>query len=174
VQIDTRVRSYEDVPNTQRQLRVQRTRWNRGGTMAYSRFIPIVNGLEGPRFWFFATRQAVRRFLAPLHLTIFMYVLAEAIFQPTSHVNIARVIFILLFRAIPPLVLMLGFTIYYGKTRELVWLPMRYWFVILKHYYALECFLSFNARPVLTARMAEALRPVPKVAPQPVMETVDA
>ena len=34
--IDTRVRSYEDVPNTQRQLRTQRTRWNRGGTMAFS------------------------------------------------------------------------------------------------------------------------------------------
>ena len=34
--IDTRVRSYEDVPNTQRQLRTQRTRWNRGGTMAFA------------------------------------------------------------------------------------------------------------------------------------------
>lgn len=172
VQIDTRVRSYEDVPNTQRQLRTQRTRWNRGGTMAYSRFIPVVTGFAGPRFWFFATRQAARRFLAPLHLTIFLYIIAEATFDPTTHVNLARIMFILLFRAIPPLALMIGWTIYYGKAKELVWLPLRYIFVLLKHYYCLECFLSFNPRPVLTGRMAEALRPLARE--EPALELVDA
>jgi cellulose synthase/poly-beta-1,6-N-acetylglucosamine synthase-like glycosyltransferase len=172
VQIDTRVRSYEDVPNTQRQLRTQRTRWNRGGTMAYSRFIPIVTGFAGPRFWFFATRQAARRFLAPLHLTIFLYIIAEATFDPTTHVNLARVMFILLFRAIPPLALMIGWTLYYGKAKELVWLPLRYVFVLLKHYYCLECFLSFNPRPVLSGRMAEALRPLPRK--EAAVELVDA
>ncbi len=171
VQIDTRVRSYEDVPNTQRQLRSQRTRWNRGGTMAYSRFIPVVTGFAGPRYWFFATRQAARRLLAPLHLTIFTYVIAEAIFHPTGRVNLARVGFILLFRAIPPLALMIAWTVYYGKAKELVWLPFRYAFVMLKHYYALECVLSFNARPVITPRMAEELRPstVPRM-----LESLDA
>jgi cellulose synthase/poly-beta-1,6-N-acetylglucosamine synthase-like glycosyltransferase len=159
VQVDTRVRSYEDVPNTQRQLRYQRTRWNRGGTMAYSRFIPVVTGFSGPRFWFFATRQACRRFLAPLHLTIFMFVIAEAILRPSSHVNLLRVVFILLFRAIPPMALMIGWSVYYGRARELVWLPMRYIFVILKHFYCLECMLSFSPRPVITRKMAEALRP---------------
>ena len=171
VQIDTRVRSYEDVPNTQRQLRTQRTRWNRGGTMAYSRFIPVVTGFAGPRFWFFATRQAARRFLAPLHLTIFVYIIAEALFDPTSHVNLARIVFILLFRAVPPLALMIGWTLYYGKGKELVWLPLRYVFVLLKHYYCLECFLSFNPRPVVTDRMTEAFRPLPRpeeVAVEPV------
>ena len=82
--IDTRVRSYEDVPNTQRQLRTQRTRWNRGGTMAFARFVPVATGLSGPRFWFFGTRQAVRRFLAPLHLTVFTYVLAAAVLSADS------------------------------------------------------------------------------------------
>ena len=82
--IDTRVRSYEDVPNTQRQLRTQRTRWNRGGTMAFARFVPVATGLSGPRFWFFGTRQAIRRFLAPLHLTVFTYVLAAAVLSADS------------------------------------------------------------------------------------------
>jgi cellulose synthase/poly-beta-1,6-N-acetylglucosamine synthase-like glycosyltransferase len=162
VVVDTRIRSYEDVPNTQRQLRVQRTRWNRGGTMSYSRFIPFVTGMAGPRFWFFATRQSVRRLLAPLHLTIFTYVIAESILVPTSHVNLARVGFIMLFRAVPPLLQMVAFTVYYGKAKELIWLPFRYVFVLLKHYYCLECFLSFNPRPVITERMAEALRPAPR------------
>ena len=174
VQVDTRIRSYEDVPNTQRQLRTQRTRWNRGGTMAYSRYLPVVTGLAGPRFWFFATRQAVRRFLAPLHLTIFVYVIAEAIFRPSGHINLARILFILLFRAVPPMAQMIAFTIYYGKARELVWLPLRYAFVMLKHYYCLECFLSFNARPVITPRMLEALRPAPATSSMAGIEAADA
>jgi hypothetical protein len=132
--------------------------------MAYSRFLPVVTGLSGPRFWFFATRQAVRRFLAPLHLTIFMYVIAAAIFEPSSHVNLLRVFLILLFRAIPPMATMIAFTVYYGKARELIWLPLRYVFVMLKHYYCLECFLSFNSRPVVTGRIAEALRPATRIA----------
>ena len=174
VQVDTRIRSYEDVPNTQRQLRTQRTRWNRGGTMAFSRYLPVVTGLAGPRFWFFATRQAVRRFLAPLHLTIFVYVIAEAILRPSGHVNFARILFILLFRAVPPMAQMIAFTIYYRKAGELVWLPLRYVFVMLKHYYCLECFLSFNARPVITPRMLEALRPAPAAPSIAGMEAADA
>ncbi len=48
---------------------------------------------------------------------------------------------------------------YYGKARQLGWLPLRYGFVLLKHYYRLEAFLSFNARPVMTDRVREALYP---------------
>ena len=158
VQIDTRIRSYEDVPNTQRQLRSQRTRWNRGGTMVFSRFVPVVTGLAGPRFWFFATRQAGRRLLTPLQMTILTYLLAEAVFHPSGHVNLARIAFVLVFRAAPAMVLTVVCTIYFGKARELVWLPLRYVFAVLKHYYVLECLLSFNGRPVITPRMAEELR----------------
>ena len=48
---------------------------------------------------------------------------------------------------------------YYGKARRLGWLPLRYGFVLLKHYYGLEAFLSFNARPVVTDRVREAALP---------------
>ena len=170
--IDTRVRSYEDVPNTQRQLRTQRTRWNRGGTMAFSRFVPVVTGLSGPRFWFFGTRQAIKRFLAPLHLTVFTYVVAAALLNPTSHLNLVRLGFVILFRAVPAFLEIVVCTIYYRKWRELVWLPLQYLFVVLRHYYCLESFLSFNARPVITKRIAAALRPVPR--PSPVVEPSEA
>ena len=46
VEIDTRVRSYEDVPNTQRQLRIQRTRWNRGG---HHGLLPVYSRCHGVR-----------------------------------------------------------------------------------------------------------------------------
>ena len=157
--VDTRVRSYEDVPNTQAQLRVQRTQWNRGGSMAYARYVPVVTGLSGPRFWFFTSRSAAKRFLVPLHITTLAYVVALALFNPTTHLNLARVAFILLLKALPALVEVTALTVYYGKARSLGWLPLRYAFVALKHYYGLEAFLSFSARPVVTARLAEALRP---------------
>lgn len=158
VVIDTRVRSYEDVPNTQRQLRLQRTRWNRGGTMAFSRYVPFVTGFAGPRFWFFTSRSSVKRFLVPLHLTTLTYVITLAVLNPTSHLNLARVAFVLFFKAVPALLQVIGCSVYYGKGRRLGWLPLRYAFVILKHYYGLEAFLSFNSRPVITGRVREALR----------------
>jgi cellulose synthase/poly-beta-1,6-N-acetylglucosamine synthase-like glycosyltransferase len=158
VVIDTRVRSYEDVPNTQQQLRVQRVRWNRGSTMAYARYIPIVTGLAGCRYWFFATRASAKRFLVPLHITTLLYVIAVGFFEPSSRVNLARVAFVLLFQAIPAVIQTTACTIYYGKSRYLGWLPLRYFFIQLKHFYGLEAFLSFNARPVITPRIAEALR----------------
>jgi cellulose synthase/poly-beta-1,6-N-acetylglucosamine synthase-like glycosyltransferase len=156
--IDTRVRTYEDVPNTQRQLRVQRTRWIRGGTMVYSRYVPIVTGLSGPRFWFFASRAAARRLLVPLHMAALVYLITLAIFDPSAHLNLAAVGFALFFKAVPGFVQLIGCTVYYGEGRRLGWIPLRYVFLTLKHYYGLEAFLSFNARPVITGRMSEALR----------------
>lgn len=160
--IDTRVRSYEDVPNTQRQLRIQRTRWNRGATMAFARYTPAATGLAGCRFWFFMSRSSFKRFLVPLHITGLVYVITLAVLDPTSRVNLARVLFLLLFRQVPALVQLIGCTLYYGKARFLAWLPVRYAFIMLKHYYGLEAFLGFNARPVLTERVRESLRPAPR------------
>ncbi|MBO0727777.1 MAG: glycosyltransferase family 2 protein [Acidimicrobiaceae bacterium] len=157
--IDTRVASYEDVPNTVRQLRVQRVRWNRGGTMSFARFIPIVTGLSGPRFWFFAGRQALRRCIMPFRLSLLTYILAIAIFSPSVHTNLARLLLIIVLRVVPSFLQSVTCTIYYRKGKELVWLPLQYVFGLLKHYYSLETFLSFNARPVVTRRLAEALRP---------------
>ena len=160
VQLDTRIRSFEDVPNTQRQLRAQRTRWNRGSTMSYSRFVPFVTGLSGPRFWFFGTRSTGQRLLTPLRLSILMYVIAESLIQPGLKVNLMHLAVILSLRVIPQLLFVVGCCIYYGKVRDLLWLPVALPFAMLKHYYSLESLLSFNARPLLTDRMVAEIRPL--------------
>jgi cellulose synthase/poly-beta-1,6-N-acetylglucosamine synthase-like glycosyltransferase len=174
VVVDTRVRSFEDVPNTQAQLRIQRTRWNRGGSMAFARYTPVATGLAGPRFWFFTTRAGAKRFLVPLHISTLAYVVALSIFNPTTHLNLARVGFILGFKAVPAVLQVIGCAVYYRKGRYLGWLPVRYAFVMLKHYYGLEAFLSFNARPVITDRVAEALRPAGRAVEPPVLDLTDS
>jgi cellulose synthase/poly-beta-1,6-N-acetylglucosamine synthase-like glycosyltransferase len=157
--LDTRIRSYEDVPPNQRQLRIQRTRWNRGGTMSYSRNIPFVTGLCGPRFWFFATRRAVRRALMPLRLSLLTFLVAASFVSPTIHLNPARLAFILVFRMAPSVIESSVLCIYYRKGRQLAYLPLQTVFSLMKQYYALEACLSFNARAVVTPRIAEAIRP---------------
>jgi glycosyltransferase involved in cell wall biosynthesis len=160
VQLDTRIRSFEDVPNTQRQLRAQRTRWNRGSTMSFTRFVPVVTGLSGPRFWFFGARSTGQRLLTPLRLAILMYIIAESLIQPSGKINLAHLAIILTLRVVPQLVFVVACCLYYGKVRDLIWLPVELPFAMLKHYYSLESLLSFNARPVITARLAEEIRPV--------------
>lgn len=157
--IDTRVRSYEDVPNTVGQLRVQRTRWSRGGSMAFARHVPVVTGLAGPRSWFFTVRASAKRWLVPINLTTLTYLLSLAIFRPSVHVDLIKVVFIMLFKAVPGLLQVIICATYYRKARYLGWLPLRYPFVLLKHYFGLEALLSFNARPVVTPSITAALRP---------------
>ena len=163
VAIDTRVRSYEDVPNTQRQLRIQRTRWNRGASMAFARYTPPPRALAGCRFWFFMTRSAFKRFLVPLHITGLVYVIDPGRAGPDQPSQSRRewCSFCCSGRC-PALVQLIGCTVYYGKAATLGWLPLRYTFVMLKHYYGLEAFLGFNARPVVTDRVRESLRPAPR------------
>jgi ABC-type amino acid transport system permease subunit len=108
------------------------------------------------------TRSSFKRFLVPLHITGLVYVLTLAVVEPTSRLNLARVLFLLLFRQVPALVQLVGCTIYYGKAAVLGWIPFRYAFIMLKHYYGLEAFLGFNARPVVTERVRESLRPAPR------------
>ena len=172
VQLDTRIRSFEDVPNTQRQLRAQRTRWNRGSTMSFARFVPVATGLSGPRFWFFGARSTGQRLLTPLRLAIIMYIIAESLIQPSGKINLAHLVIILALRVLPQLVFVIGCCLYYGKARDLLWLPVEFPFAMLKHYYSLESLLSFNARPVLTDRMADEIRPITSPAVvEPVAET---
>jgi cellulose synthase/poly-beta-1,6-N-acetylglucosamine synthase-like glycosyltransferase len=163
--MDTRIRSYEDVPNTQRQLRIQRTRWNRGGTMAFARNVPVVTGLSGPRNWFFAARQGVKRTLMPLRLSLLTFILAEVFFAPSAQLNLARFGAIVGLRILPALLETACVALYYNKWRHLPYLLLQPVFAFLKHYYALEAFLSFNARPVITGRVADALRPVGRIGP---------
>lgn len=158
--IDTRIVSYEDVPNTQRQLRIQRTRWNRGGTMAFARHVPVFTGFTGPRFWFFATRQAVRRVLMPLRLSLLMYLVASAVLNPTVQLNLGRLGAVLVLRAVPAMVQTVGCALYYRRGRELLWLPLQYVFAFLKHFYALEALLSFNTRPVRPSAPVRLMDPL--------------
>lgn len=168
--IDTRIKCYEDVPNTQRQLRIQRTRWNRGGTMAYARHVPFATGLSGPRTWFFATRGQLARALTPFRFTIFAYALASSVLHPTSQINLARMGVFLFIRGVPAMVETVALAVWFRRAKELVWLPMLPLFGMLKHFYTLEAFLSFNPRPVqlplIDRLMAD--RPIPaNLPPQP-------
>ena len=137
--------------------------------MAFARHVPVFTGLTGPRFWFFATRQAVRRVLMPLRLSLLMYLIASAVFNPTVQVNLGRLGAILALRAVPAMVQTVGCAVYYRRGRELVWLPLQYVFAFLKHFYALEALLSFNTRPVRGPAAAPVteppLAPVPRADP---------
>ncbi len=125
----------------------------------YARYAPIATGLSGPRFWYFASRSAAKRLLVPLHMCALIFLVTLALLDPSAHLNIVFVLAALVFKAFPGFVQLIGCTIYYRKWRELRWLPVRYIFLNLKHFYGLEAFLSFNARPALTPRMVDALRP---------------
>ena len=122
-------------------------------------YVPAATGFAGSRYWFFLTRSSFKRFLTPLHLTTLLYVLTLAVLDPTSHVNLIRVLFVL-FQAVPSLVQLIACCVYYGKApARLASRALR--LIMLKHYYGLEAFLSFNARPVVTERVREALLPGP-------------
>jgi hypothetical protein len=129
----------------------------------------VATGFAGPRFWFFGSRSTGQRLLTPLRLAIIMYILAESLLQPTGKINLAHLVIILSLRVLPQLVFVVGCCLYYGKVRDLIWLPVELPFAMLKHYYSLESLLSFNARPVITARLAEEIRPT---APPPVANPV--
>jgi hypothetical protein len=135
----------------------------------------VVTGLSGPRFWFFGSRSTGQRLLTPLRLAIMMYIIAESLIQPSGKINLAHLAIILTLRVLPQMVFVVACCIYYGKVRDLIWLPVELPFAMLKHYYSLESLLSFNARPVITASLAEEIRPVerPPVI-EPVIERVGA
>jgi cellulose synthase/poly-beta-1,6-N-acetylglucosamine synthase-like glycosyltransferase len=157
--IDRRVISYEDVPNTLRQLRIQRTRWNRGGTMTFARFSPFGLRGAGPRFWFSTTRAGGKRLVSPLHLAALTFAIAVAVFHPTAQRNLARVGVFVVVAQVPNLALKVVMGVYYKRARYLPWLLLWYVFSLAKRLFALEAFLSFRARPVLTPRLRTALRP---------------
>ena len=114
--------------------------------MSFTGFVPVVTGLAGPR-WFLGSRSTGQRLLTPLRLAIIMYIIAESLIQPTGKLNLAHLAIILSFRVLPQLVFVVGCCLYYGKVRDLIWLPVALPFAMLKHYYSLESLLSFNARP---------------------------
>lgn len=148
--IDTRVVSYEDVPTTVRQLRVQRFRWGIGGRLVYTRFTPFNRdvGAPGPRFWFQMTRGAGTHMLVPAHVFLLLMSLEYAIIQPDAQHNLAKWIGVLLTAqalALVPKFLVLA---YYRRLRLIPWVVLWVPFELLKRFFLLEALLAYRMRPV--------------------------
>ena len=146
--VDRRVWSYEDVPNTTRQLRVQRIRWNRGGIQNFGRFNPIAAGFAGPRFWFTMFRRTGRRLSSPIHLAGFIYIVETVLFQASYRRNILQLLSVFLIAHIPNVLVSVLSVVFWRQWKILVWLPLTYWFSILKRFFSLEATLTFPTRPV--------------------------
>jgi cellulose synthase/poly-beta-1,6-N-acetylglucosamine synthase-like glycosyltransferase len=148
--IDTRVVSYEDVPTTVRQLRVQRFRWGIGGRLVYTRFVPFNRdvGAPGPRFWFQMTRGAGTHMMVPAHIFLWLMTLEYSIIQPDAHHNLGKFFGFLL--AAQTLALMPKFLVlaYYRRLRLLPWAVLWVPFEMLKRFFLLEALLAYRMRPV--------------------------
>ena len=148
--IDTRVISYEDVPTTVRQLRVQRFRWGIGGRLVYTRFVPFSRdvGAPGPRFWFQMTRGAGTHMMVPAHVFLWLMSLEWAIIRPDAHHNLGKWLGFLLSAqalALVPKFLVLA---YYRRLRLLPWAVLWIPFEMLKRLFLLEALLAYRMRPV--------------------------
>jgi cellulose synthase/poly-beta-1,6-N-acetylglucosamine synthase-like glycosyltransferase len=148
VVLDPRIRSYEDVPKSVRELRVQRYRWGLGGMMNFARYTPFGNGAPGPRFWFQLPRSMGTRFLAPMNFILLMVTLLYAAFQPSVQHNILKFAATFFIAQLPGLLTRLSVTVYYRRWRLLPWIPLWIVFVLLKRFFQLEAVLGCGTRPV--------------------------
>lgn len=148
VVIDPRVRSYEDVPKSVRELRVQRYRWGLGGMMNFARYTPFGNGAPGPRFWFQLPKSMGTRFLSPMNFILMTLTLLYAAFQPTVQHNILRFGAAFLLAQVPGAVSRLLVTAYYRRWRLLAWIPLWAVFMLLKRFFQLEAVLGCATRPI--------------------------
>jgi cellulose synthase/poly-beta-1,6-N-acetylglucosamine synthase-like glycosyltransferase len=167
--VDRRIMSYEDVPNTTRQLRRQRVRWNRGGTYTYARHTPFGAGLAGPRMWLTATRGAGKRLTGPIHLVALIYAVDTAFLSPSSQHNPARVVAVFLLAMTPPVLIKVIVAAYYRHTRELPWLVFLPWYSLLVRLFMLDALLSFRTRPLISRfrePKAVLLDPAPATEPR--------
>ncbi len=162
---DSRVISYEDVPNTMRQLRIQRIRWNWGGVLACSRFDPFGCGFQGPRFWFMFYQVGSRRLSRPFHVAGIMFLIAYAVFQPGPGHSLLRVGGLLLAWQFPGILQAFLVLCYYRRYRELPWMVMWYFFAALRMFFALDANLCFRARPVATWSLIKSPPPTETLTP---------
>jgi cellulose synthase/poly-beta-1,6-N-acetylglucosamine synthase-like glycosyltransferase len=148
--IDPRVVSYEDVPTTVRQLRVQRFRWGIGGRLVYTRFTPFNRdvGAPGPRFWFQMTRGAGTHMLVPAHVFLLLMSLEYAIIQPNAQHSLAKWLGVLLTAQALALVPKFLVLVYYRRLRLLPWVVLWVPFELLKRFFLLEALLAYRMRPV--------------------------
>lgn len=148
--IDPRVVSYEDVPTTVRQLRIQRFRWGIGSRLVFTRFDPFNRdiGAPGPRFWFWMPTSSAGHLLGPAHIFLLLMSLEYSIIAPDARHNLAKwFTFLLITRALTlvPKFLVLA---YYGRLRLLPWAVLWVPFKQLKRFFLLEALLAFQMRPV--------------------------
>jgi cellulose synthase/poly-beta-1,6-N-acetylglucosamine synthase-like glycosyltransferase len=148
--IDTRVVSYEDVPTTVRQLRIQRFRWGIGSRLVFARFDPFNRdvGAPGPRFWFWMPTSSAGHLLGPAHIFLLLMSVEYSIIAPDARHNLAKwFVFLLVTRALTvvPKFLVLA---YYRRLRLLPWALLWVPFKQLKRFFLLEALLAFRMRPV--------------------------
>lgn len=148
--IDTRVVSYEDVPTTVRQLRIQRVRWGIGTRQVFTRFDPFNRdvGAPGPRFWFWMPTSSAGHLLGPVHLFLLLMSVEYSIIAPDARHNLGKwFVFLLMTRALTlvPKFLVLA---YYRRLRLLPWALLWVPFKQLKRFFLLEALLAFRMRPV--------------------------
>ncbi|ACU75125.1 glycosyl transferase family 2 [Catenulispora acidiphila DSM 44928] len=146
--IDPRVISYEDVPTTVRQLRVQRFRWCKGGIMSFAAYTPFGCGAPGPRNWFKMPLGAGKGLLKPFSSAMFLLTIELSILDPTVRHNVLRFVLLLLASQITSIVPRLIVMGYYRRLRLLPWMVLWIPFSFLKRFFMIEAFLSFGMRPV--------------------------
>jgi cellulose synthase/poly-beta-1,6-N-acetylglucosamine synthase-like glycosyltransferase len=142
--------SYEDVPTTVRQLRIQRVRWGIGSRLVFTRFDPFNRqiGAPGPRFWFWMPTSSAGHLLGPAHLFLLLMSLEFSIIAPDARHNLGKWFAFLLMTRVLTLVPKFLVLAYYRRLRLLPWALLWMPFKQLKRFFQLEALLAFGMRPV--------------------------
>ncbi|MDH6140438.1 MULTISPECIES: glycosyltransferase [Kitasatospora] len=159
--LDPRGVSYEDVPATVGQLRVQRFRWGLGNMMTFARFTPFGQGAPGPRFWFQLPRAAGGKLAYPIHFFVLILTVLYGVLHPGMQHNVPRFLVVFVLAQLPALLPRLCVILYYRRWRLLVWAPLFIAFAFLKRFFQLESLLACGTRPVRLPPAIRALLPAP-------------
>jgi cellulose synthase/poly-beta-1,6-N-acetylglucosamine synthase-like glycosyltransferase len=146
--VDRRAIAYEDVPQSVKEFREQRTRWNRAGTQVFARHSPFTAGLVGPRLWFSYMRIISVRFTSVARPLVLLHAIQLAILVPTIRRNLWFVFVFYLLSAAPMFAVAVVLSVRYGRWRKLPWLLLWYPFSLLRRMIVLESLLTLPTRPV--------------------------
>jgi cellulose synthase/poly-beta-1,6-N-acetylglucosamine synthase-like glycosyltransferase len=147
--VDPRVISYEDVPTSLQQLRVQRFRWSKGGIMSFAAFTPFgACGAPSPRNWFKMPMGAGKGLLKPFGTAMMLLTLEYSVLDPAVQHNVVRFLVLLVATQIPAIIPRLVVMTYYRRLALLPWMVTWFPFSLLKRFFMIEAVLSFGMRPV--------------------------
>ena len=167
VVVDTRIRTYEDVPRNLREFREQRVRWNRAGVHILARHSPLLSGGGSPRSWFFYVRSAAVRVTAVLRPFVFVTGLELALLNPATRPVALRVLVFYVVAAFPTLMIIVLLSIRFGFARKLGWLVVWFPFTLLRRMAALEGLLTLPTRPVAAVVLGLRSQTAPAAAVAP-------